>query len=128
MQQFTSTAGEATYEMQAMQRTGGGAQQNHAAAQMYRMQDCINLTPVEVIKKLYDFAILGCKKKDNVLAQKAITELIVGLNYEYQEISLPLFKLYQYAKRCIREGKPEEAVRVLSELRSTWSQAFGLKE
>jgi flagellin-specific chaperone FliS len=128
MQQYETAVRDTPYDMPVAEPPVGLVRQHQAAAHQYRLQDCMNLTPVEVIKKLYDFAILGCKKKDTVLAHKAITELIVGLNYEYQEISLPLFKLYQYSKHCIRDGNLQEAIRVLSELRSTWSQAFGLKE
>jgi flagellin-specific chaperone FliS len=79
-----------------------------------------------VIKKLYDTAILGCKKNDTALAQQAVTELIIGLNFEYEDISVGLYRLYQYSKDCIRKGELDEAVKVLQELRETWVEAFHL--
>lgn len=98
------------------------------AAQRYQREQYLNLSPVEVIKKLYDVAILGCKKRDRVLANNAVTELIVGLNFEYQDISLGLYRLYQYVKYCLRQEKYDEAENVLSELRATWMQAFHLAD
>jgi flagellin-specific chaperone FliS len=97
-----------------------------AAANSYRNDEFASLTPVRVVDKLYSIAILACKKKDTSLAQKAISELIVGLNFEHEEISTGLFRLYEYSKECIRKGNTNEAVRVLEELRSTWAQAFHL--
>jgi hypothetical protein len=86
----------------------------------------MNLSPVEVIKKLYDTAIVGCKVNDDHLALKALSELVIGLNFEYADLSTGLFGLYQYCKQCIRDRKPEEAVQVLEELRSIWIKAFHL--
>jgi flagellin-specific chaperone FliS len=100
--------------------------QRSTAARAYKKDQISNLTPVQVIDKLYGVAIMACKKKDLSLAQKAVSELIVGLNFEYQEISTPLFRLYRYCKDRIREGKPEEAIMVLTELRAAWAQAFHL--
>ncbi len=98
-----------------------------SAVNAYRRDQIANMTPVEVVKRLYDVAILGCKKNDGALARKAITELMVSLNFEYQEMSTTLYWLYDYAKRSIREGKTDDALRVLEELRATWSQAFKLE-
>jgi flagellar protein FliS len=97
-----------------------------AAAQSYRNDQLANLSPVRVIDKLYSIAILACKKNDKTLAIKALTELIVGLNFEYEEIATGLFRLYQYCKDCIRKGDMTEAIHVLEELRSTWAEAFHL--
>ena len=96
------------------------------AINAYRNDELANLSPVEVIDKLYSVAILACKKADVSLAQKALTELIVGLNFEYKDIAVPLYNLYQYSKECIRKRNLPEAIRVLEELRSTWAQAFHL--
>ena len=99
---------------------------HQAAAQSYRNDQLANLSPVRVIDKLYSIAILACKKNDKTLAIKAITELIVGLNFEYEEIATGLFRLYQYSKDCIRQDNMSEAIHVLEELRSTWAEAFHL--
>ncbi|NUN69690.1 MAG: flagellar protein FliS [Bacteroidetes bacterium] len=97
-----------------------------AATNRYRKEDSINLTPVQVIGRLYDVAILAIKKDDQDLARRAINELISALNFEYQEVSLGLFRLYDYCKTCLREGKKDEALNVLTELRGAWAEAFKL--
>ncbi len=108
--------------------SAGLSKQFNAAAHMYHREQFLNLSPVEVIKKLYDTAILGCKKNNASLAQNAITELVVGLNFDYQDISVGLYRLYQYTKNCIRNGNMKEAIRVLEELRTTWVKAFQLDQ
>jgi flagellin-specific chaperone FliS len=102
-----------------------GARVN-SALNTYRTEQLANMSPVEVIHKLYSVAIQACKKNDVHLAQKAINELIAGLNFEYHDVALTLYKLYQYSKHCLRQGKTDDAVEVLVELRSAWSEAFKL--
>ncbi len=96
------------------------------AANAYRREHLLNLTPVQVIKKLYDTAIFACKKKDYSLAHRAISQLILGLNFDYEELAGGLCGLYMYSKECIRRGDIAEATTVLEELRSAWVQAFKL--
>ena len=97
------------------------------AVSTYQMGQIVNMTPVEVIKRLYEVAIVACRKQDIVLGRKAINELIRGLNFEYAEIATGLFRLYDYAKRMMRKGDYDEAARVLTELRSAWVEAFKLE-
>lgn len=109
-----------------VERGSGTKGQYQAAAKSYRNDQLANLSPVRVIDKLYSIAILACKKNDKALAIKALAELIVGLNFEYEEIASGLFRLYQYCKDCIRQDKMDDAIVVLEELRSTWAEAFHL--
>jgi flagellin-specific chaperone FliS len=127
MQQATAIL-EDTIDDTLVQPSAGLSKQFNTAAHIYHREQFLNLSPVEVVKKLYDTAILGCKKNNAVLAQNAITELVVGLNFDYQDISVGLYRLYQYAKHCIRNGNMNEAVRVLEELRATWVKAFRLDQ
>lgn len=96
------------------------------ALQTYRNEHLSNLSPVQVVQKLYDIAIQACKKQQYGLAQRALTELIIALNFEHQELALGLFRLYDYSKRCIRNGQVNEAITILEDLRATWTQAFHL--
>jgi flagellin-specific chaperone FliS len=96
------------------------------AVDKYQREQLLNLNPIEVVRKLYDVAIVSCKKGDGVMANKAINELIVALNFDYQEISVGLFRLYDYSKRCVRANNYPDALMVLEELRATWVQAFHL--
>ncbi|MDH3251260.1 MAG: flagellar protein FliS [Ignavibacteria bacterium] len=98
--------------------------QAYQAVSTYQKEQIQNLTPVEVIHKLYDVVILGCKKNDLRLAQRALNELVAGLNFEAGPLAVDLYYLYDYCKRCIRRGEVDEAVSIVQELRSTWAQAF----
>jgi flagellin-specific chaperone FliS len=100
--------------------------QYSTAAKKYRNEQLLNLTPVQVIDKLYRISINACRTNDPVLAKRAINELIVGLNFEHEEIAVGLYRLYEYCKHCIRQGKTSDAIVVLEELRATWAQAFNL--
>ncbi len=96
------------------------------AASRYMQDESLNLTPVQVIAKIYDVGIVACKRQDGEMAKRAINELIAALNFEYEEISLGLYRLYYYAKQCLRKGQYAEASGILEELRSAWCQAFHL--
>ena len=98
----------------------------NSALNTYRNEQMMNLSPVEVIHRLYAVAIQAIKKDDNQLATRAINELIAALNFEYQDVALSLYRLYQYAKHCLRQSKPAEALEVMEELRSAWGEAFKL--
>lgn len=126
MQNFEQGFTESQQRAKPLSVAGTRHAKPSAAVQTYQKEHLLNLSPVQVIQKLYDVAIQGCKKKDYVLAQRALTELTVSLNFEHQEMSLGLFHLYDYSKRCIRQGKTDEAIKILEELRSTWSQAFNI--
>jgi len=116
----------ASAERHAQMIKAGNQHAMASAANSYRREHLVNLTPVQVIKKLYDTAIFACKKKDYDLAQRAISQLILGLNFDYEEMASGLMSLYMYSKECIRKGEVDEATTVLEELRSAWIQAFNL--
>jgi flagellin-specific chaperone FliS len=101
--------------------------QSSVALRTYRREEHLHLTPVEVIDKLYDVAILHCKKKNAPIAHRALNELIVALNFENNDLAVRLFGLYEYCKRSIRNGNYKEPASVLGELRSAWREGFHLK-
>ncbi len=98
-----------------------------AGTNKYHQEQNLNLSPVQVILKLYDLVILSCKKSDKKMATRALNELIVVLNFEHKEMSSGLYKLYDYSKRCVFAGRFLQAEAVISELRGAWAQAFDLK-
>lgn len=100
--------------------------QAQQAAAEYTKQHHMNLSPVQVIGRLYDYAILGCKKKDQVLSQRALNELILALNFDYGEISFGLFRLYDYCKGRVQKRDFEAALEILEDVRATWAKAFNL--
>lgn len=81
-------------------------------------------TPEQLLLMVYDVAIVNCQNKNPEKVHKAITELISSLNFEYQDIALGLFRLYQYCQELVRKRNFEEAGSILKELRDTWALAF----
>jgi len=80
------------------------------------------MNPLQLLIKVYDYAILNCKKKNMEKASKAIVELISALNFDHQEVSMGLFRLYQYCLDRIKQGEFEESVRILEGLKESWAQ------
>jgi flagellar secretion chaperone FliS len=99
----------------------------HSQVSDYVRNEVMTLTPNEIILKLYDFAILNLKKSQSQKALRAITELIVSLNFDYKDFSLNLYRLYQYSRERIIQGRPDEALVILEGLRESWAKAFNLK-
>ena len=67
----------------------------------YQQNQVLNLSPTELILKLYDLALVNIKKGDISKANLVITELIASLNFEYQEVSIGLFRLYRFCQDCL---------------------------
>lgn len=98
------------------------------AVKSYQKEQLLNLSSVEVIRKLYDTGIVACKKQDFQLAQRVLTELISSLNFDNNEISVQLFQLYDYCKRSLRKKEFTVVEQVFEELRSSWVDAFKLNK
>ena len=88
----------------------------------YQRNQIMSMNPLQLLIKVYDVAILSCKKHDIEKASKAVVELISALNFDYEEISLGLFRLYQYCLDRIKQGEFEESIKILEGLRDSWTQ------
>lgn len=97
-----------------------------AALNAYRREHLLNLKPVEVIRALYDVGIGACRRNDAEKARRTLNELIAALDFDQGELSVGLYRLYDYCKRLLREDRYEEAAGVLEELREAWVEAFQL--
>ena len=94
----------------------------------YRTNEIMTASPAALIAFLYDQAIIGCKQKDMDRVSKAIVELIDSLNFDYKEISVGLFRLYEFSLREVKQEKYDVALKIFTELRQVWNQATnGLK-
>lgn len=97
----------------------------------YLLKEILDATPEQIIIKIYDFAILHCIKKDLHKTNKAIQELINALRFDDEqarEISVGLFRLYQYCQDQMRQQNYEVVQKILTELRDTWIEAFKNKK
>jgi flagellar protein FliS len=90
--------------------------------QEYRQQDVMGASPIRLVVMAYDLAIRSCEQKDFSRASKAITVLRDALNFDYPEVSVGLFRLYQWCLDCLRQGDYDGALVTLRELRDAWSR------
>lgn len=81
-------------------------------------------TPEQLMLMAYDVAIVNCQKKDSQKASLALTELIGSLNFEYEEIALGLFRLYQYCLNLVKKQQFDEPYTLLKELKESWELAL----
>jgi len=94
----------------------------------------VNLSPVQILIKTYDLAIFSLKKNDIQVADKAITELILALNFHksnpqnVKEIAMGFLNIYEHCRFCIRKNNIKEAADILQELRDAWFQSIQSQE
>jgi len=101
---------------------------NGKKLQTYQQSQILGMEPLPLLIKVYDYVILNCKKGDITCASKGLVELISALNFDYQEVSLGLFRLYQYCQDKIKKREFDEAVIILQGLRNSWIQAMRQKQ
>jgi flagellin-specific chaperone FliS len=89
--------------------------------QEYRQQDVMGASPIRLVVMAYDLAIRSCEQKDFPRAVKAVTALRDTLNFDYPEVSVGLFRLYQWCLDCIRQSDYDNALHTLRELREAWA-------
>jgi len=90
--------------------------------QEYRQQDVMGASPIRLVVMAYDLAIQACEQSDFTRATKAISVLRDALNFDYPDVSVGLFRLYQWCLDCIRQGDYASALSALRELREAWAQ------
>lgn len=89
----------------------------------YRQQEIMGASPIRLVIMAYDMAIRGCEKKDFPTAAKAISALRDALDFDYPEVSMNLFRLYQWCLDTLRQGDFQSSLSTLTELRDSWATA-----
>ena len=92
-------------------------------SQEYRNQDVMGASPIRLVVMAYDLAIRACEVKDFEKATKAISVLRDALNFDYPEVSVGLFRLYQWCLDSLRKGDYEATSQILVELRDAWRES-----
>ena len=87
----------------------------------YRQQDVMGASPVRLVIMAYDVAIRACEQKDFTQATRAISVLRDALNFDFPEVSVGLFRLYQWCLDCIYQRDYDPAINTLRELRDAWA-------
>lgn len=93
----------------------------------YISNEILSATPEQIIMRIYDFAIVNCQKHNVIKTNEALQVLINALNFDApaaKEISIGLFRLYQFCQDQMRKKKYDVVQRVLTELKESWEQAL----
>ena len=89
------------------------------------IEKTLNEVPREtLLLGIYEAGIEGCQQQDSRQASAALVELIGALNFEYEEASMGLFRLYDYCLRQVRDKKFSEVAQILADLRDAWTEAL----
>ena len=82
----------------------------------YLNNEILSATPEQLIMRIYDFAIVNCQKHNMIKTNEALQVLINVLNFENpaaKEISIGLFRLYQFCQDQMRKRKSDRSHVVL---------------
>jgi len=93
------------------------------AKKQYIEDQLSGLSPVQLLIRLYDVAVVSCARRDRQRLNQALVQLIGSLNFKHQETSLGSFRLYNYCLRQVRMGRFDEVKTILIGLRDAWVQA-----
>ncbi len=105
-------------------------QPGNKAISQYRQNIEMNMSPVESLIKTYDAAIFNLRKRNIEAARKAITELILALNFKkdnpdnVKDIASGFLNTYNYCNSLIWKRKYDDAANVLQEIRDAWVESY----
>ena len=88
----------------------------------YQKQEVNSATPLHLVIMAYDLAIKSCEHRDFQKATTTIGCLRDALDFDVPEVSMGLFRIYQWCLDNIRKGNYEAASNTLIELRDAWKQ------
>lgn len=100
---------------------------NSKTENQYFLNEVMDLNPKQLLLRVYDFALEGCKNRDAEKTNNAISQLITSLNFDTEEtnkISGELFRLYEYCKEESGKGNFEIVEQILGGLKQSWSEIF----
>lgn len=104
-------------------------QQQNTKTNPYLTQKVLTASPEQLIAYVYDFGAVACKQENSVKARQAVQTLIGSLNFEAEEVknvSNTFFNVYRHLNYLINNHKFTQAGSIFSELKITWSNAFGV--
>ena len=93
----------------------------------YLVNDITQANPRQLLIKIYDFAIVNCKKQNLAKTNEALQVLINSLSFSNKEvsaISTGLLRLYQFCQAEMRNKNYNIVYDILTELKESWIAAF----
>jgi len=93
----------------------------------YLTQRITSASPEQLIAYIYDAILVACTNQDQERALRGLMALIDSLNFDYQDIALPMFQLYQYCLDQVRRRNYEEVKYLIGEFKTAWAEAMNVK-
>lgn len=96
-------------------------------ANAYLAKEILEASPQKLLIKVYDFAIVHCKKGNMDKTNRALQELINALRFDDEkskDIAIGFLKLYQFCQEEMRKGETEIVYKILTDLREAWLTIF----
>lgn len=97
---------------------------NIAKKNPYIVQQVKTASREKLILMMYDLGLKSCRGGDRHRAAKVLVELIAALNFDYRDIAIPLFDLYQYALAEVHKENFEKAIPIFEGLKEAWGTAM----
>jgi len=92
--------------------------------QKYREMQISTASPLQRLLMVYDVALAGCNQRDLKRTVDALSILMSSLDMSQGEISMRLFRLYQYCSELARDGNFDEAGQILRQLVESWVEVL----
>jgi len=86
-------------------------------------QKIFSASSEQLVSYIYDAIIAACHRKDQGRALRGLMGLVNALNFDYKDIAVPLFQLYQYCLERARKRKFDEVKGLIGGLKAAWAVA-----
>jgi len=92
----------------------------------YLKQKIFSASPEQLVSYMYDAIIAACHRKDQERALRGLTGLVNALNFDYKDVAVPLYQLYNYCLEQARKKKFDEVEGLISGLKAAWVEAMNV--
>lgn len=94
---------------------------------IYLQQQIMTASPEELIKYLYDAGIIACKRRQKSKALEVLQELINSLRFDQDgDIAMNFYRTYSTITDLIGRNEWDRAIKMLTEIRTSWITAMNL--
>lgn len=90
----------------------------------YLKQKILSASPEQLVSYIYDVILAACRRKDQDRALRGLTGLVSSLNFEYKDIAVPMYQLYQYCLESVRKREFNEVEELIGDLKAAWAEAM----
>lgn len=92
----------------------------------YLKQKIMSASPEQLISYIYDLVIAACRRKDQEKALRGLAGLVSALNFDYKDIAVPMYQLYQYCLEQVRKKQYAEVEELIGGLKTAWTEAMNV--